>query len=225
MIELQAKAVFFDLFETLVTEFAGGRRISKRSYDYQSLLGLSNDEFRKEWGNRQERRMNGEFGDFREVVKDIVVGKGLPVNEEAIRHLYQERVKEKAIPFENIDPEMIDVLRRLQGQVKLGLISNCTEEEVGRWPQCALAEYFDDCVFSYEVKCSKPDPAIYALACKRLGVLPEECVFIGDGGSNELSGASAAGMRPFHAVWFNSCVQNEFPKLRSLRDVLDVVFD
>jgi putative hydrolase of the HAD superfamily len=224
MIQLQIKAVFFDLFETLVTEFAEGRRISKRSYDYQSLLGISSEDFKKEWGSRQGRRMNGEFENFLEVVKDIVVARDLPVNDEAIQHLYQERVKEKAIPFSQVRPEITEMLDRLHGRVKIGLISNCTEEEVGEWPQSALAGYFGDCVFSYAVQCSKPDSAIYELACSRLGVEPGECLFIGDGGSNELAGAAAAGLRAFHAVWFNSYVQSDLPKLASPRDVVDVVF-
>ena len=40
----------------------------------------------------------------------------------------------------------------------------------------------------------KPDPRVYALACNRLEVQPGECLFIGDGGSRELTGATNAGM-------------------------------
>jgi len=51
-------------------------------------------------------------------------------------------------------------------------------------------------VFSCEVGLAKPDPAIYHLAAARLGVEPAECLFVGDGGSDELSGAGAAAMTP-----------------------------
>ena len=40
----------------------------------------------------------------------------------------------------------------------------------------------------------KPDPQIYYLACEQLGVEPNECLYIGDGDSDELSGASQLGM-------------------------------
>lgn len=40
----------------------------------------------------------------------------------------------------------------------------------------------------------KPDKQIYELAMQRLNVLPEQCLFVGDGGSNELYGAKSAGM-------------------------------
>ena len=40
----------------------------------------------------------------------------------------------------------------------------------------------------------KPNPGIYRLACERLGVEPSDCLFIGDGGSGELTGATNVGM-------------------------------
>ena len=40
----------------------------------------------------------------------------------------------------------------------------------------------------------KPDSNIYNLACEQLGVEPGECLYFGDGDSNELSGASQLGM-------------------------------
>ena len=41
----------------------------------------------------------------------------------------------------------------------------------------------------------KPDIHIYELAMRRLGVPPEICLFVGDGGSDELYGAKSAGMK------------------------------
>lgn len=43
----------------------------------------------------------------------------------------------------------------------------------------------------------KPDPAAYLLVAERLGVAPEECVFIDDQPGN-LAGAQAVGMRTVH---------------------------
>ncbi len=51
-------------------------------------------------------------------------------------------------------------------------------------------------VFSCEVGLKKPDPRIYQLVAKQLAVKPESCLYIGDGSSNELSGATAVGMHP-----------------------------
>jgi putative hydrolase of the HAD superfamily len=38
----------------------------------------------------------------------------------------------------------------------------------------------------------KPDPRIFQLACKRLGLQPEDCLYVGDGGSNEFTAAKEA---------------------------------
>jgi putative hydrolase of the HAD superfamily len=40
----------------------------------------------------------------------------------------------------------------------------------------------------------EPHPAMYLTACARLGVAPAECLFVGAGGSPEVSGARALGM-------------------------------
>jgi len=37
---------------------------------------------------------------------------------------------------------------------------------------------------------------MYRLACTGLAVTPAECLYVGDGGSGELTGAAAVGMRP-----------------------------
>ena len=42
----------------------------------------------------------------------------------------------------------------------------------------------------------KPDRRIFQLAHSRLGVQPEECLYVGDGGSHELTAARALGMHP-----------------------------
>jgi len=49
-------------------------------------------------------------------------------------------------------------------------------------------------VFSCDVGVSKPDPRIYEIACERLGVEPDECLFVGDGANDELPGAERVGM-------------------------------
>jgi putative hydrolase of the HAD superfamily len=56
---------------------------------------------------------------------------------------------------------------------------------------------FDAVVISGEVGIRKPDPAIYAVATRELGVRPGECVFVDDIAAN-VRGAVAAGMVGVH---------------------------
>ena len=60
----------------------------------------------------------------------------------------------------------------------------------------ALAEVmarFDDIVESSKVGVRKPEPRFYEIACERLGVTPDECVFLDDLGVN-LKPAAQMGM-------------------------------
>jgi putative hydrolase of the HAD superfamily len=94
-------------------------------------------------------------------------------------------------------PEAVDVLARLRADgLRLAVVSDCSLELVEIWPQLPLADAVDATVFSALVGRRKPDPLLYRLACERLDVAPEECLYVGDGGSGELTGAAAMGMRP-----------------------------
>lgn len=198
------QAVCFDLYETLISEYSQGvRKVSRASRDYETLVGLSNDLFKKEWNARSRQRMSGVFADYPSVLRDILGTYQLHADDLIIEQLYQERVLEKRVPFEEIRDDMVTLLGRLKEKdIKLGLISNCTEEEVQAWSGSKLAPYFDEVLFSYQTGYSKPDAAIYELAAARLGVAAAQCAFVGDGGSNELDGATAAGMKAYHAIWY-----------------------
>ncbi len=71
----------------------------------------------------------------------------------------------------------------------------CTQEVAELWQKTSLAPLVEEPVFSCEVGLAKPDPRIYELACRRLGVAAEEALFVGDGANDELAGADRAGMR------------------------------
>ena len=83
----------------------------------------------------------------------------------------------------------------------------------------------DSIVLSCETGLVKPDPEIFMLCSARLGVHPEDCLYVGDGGSDELRGASMVGMTPVQAVWFTrghvaGCENQEgFPILNSPQEV------
>lgn len=168
--------------------------------------------------------MDGTFPDHQSVLIDILKAQNKFVNEHVIEEVHKNRVYCKSIPFESIDPEIIRTLNKLrQMNVKIGLISNCAPEEVEAWDTCTLTHLFDDVVFSYKVKQIKPNPEIYLTACNNLNVLPQNSIFIGDGGSNELVGASNVGMRAFHATWLPSFISKEivgFPKLTKPNEII-----
>lgn len=46
-----------------------------------------------------------------------------------------------------------------------------------------------------------PDEGVFEFACRRLDVRPSEAVFVGDGGANELYGATQAGLAAYWCTW------------------------
>ncbi|MCJ7605174.1 MAG: HAD-IA family hydrolase, partial [Dehalococcoidales bacterium] len=80
---------------------------------------------------------------------------------------------------------------------KTALISDCSGEVPLIWDATPFGPLFDATVFSCVAGIKKPDPRIYRMATDPLGVRPEDCLYIGDGSSTELTGARAVGM---HAV-------------------------
>jgi len=93
--------------------------------------------------------------------------------------------------------ETIPVLRALrESDLRIGLISDCAVDVPMIWKSCVFGRYIDYAVFSCEHGWSKPDVRLYVKACEGLGVSADECVYVGDGNSNELAGALNAGMLP-----------------------------
>ncbi|HJP75809.1 MAG TPA: HAD family phosphatase [Pseudonocardiaceae bacterium] len=90
--------------------------------------------------------------------------------------------------------ELIEYLRALRPRYRTGLLSNSFVGAREREQEAyGYAELVDDIVYSHEVGMSKPEPAIYRLTCDRLGVRPDETVFVDDVPAN-IEAAREVGM-------------------------------
>ena len=211
------------MYETLITEWDGNQK--KATYSV-TQLGLDEQVYRKAWAERIDRRMTGAFVNHQSALEDILKSNNQTVDKSIIEEIHQQRVHVKTVPFLNIDNEIINTLHLLKNlNIKLGLISNCAPEEVEGWSQSPLAEIFDITIFSYKVKYAKPNPKIYSIACEALQVAPQDSIFIGDGGSNELHGAADVGMNAYQATWFRQSILHGdvFPKLNNPGDVISLM--
>ena len=193
------KALLFDLFETLITE---SRTRPPGVSSLAPSLGCERDAFRRLWKALRPAVIAGRLS-FRHALADITTRLGNPAGEAALQRLSDDRARTKAVPFDEIDHQLltsIDYLRRLG--IRLGVVSNCCAEDIAAWPHSSLAPRFDCAVFSFDVGMAKPDPEIYREAMRRLQVGASDTWFIGDGEHDELAGAEAAGLRAFRATWF-----------------------
>ncbi|MBP2474561.1 HAD superfamily hydrolase (TIGR01509 family) [Crossiella equi] len=111
------------------------------------------------------------------------------------------------------EPPLFEVLRRArQAGLRTALLSNA--EGPGPDPDSAFGRLFDILVLSGEVGVAKPDEHIYRLTAQRLGLAPEECVFVDDLAVN-IRGAVATGMVGVH----HTGVETTVAELEVLFDV------
>ena len=83
-----------------------------------------------------------------------------------------------------IRPEMVEAVRRCRERLLTGMITNNFTIPGRTASPSGVHELFDVVVESRTAGVRKPDPAIYLLACERLGVEPAESVFLDDLGIN-----------------------------------------
>lgn len=103
--------------------------------------------------------------------------------------------------FEDIFHEntpMSDLIARLRPNYPLYLLSNTNDIHVDfftrRYP---VFQNFCGGVYSHKVRASKPNPEIYRIACRQLGIAPESTFFIDDLLPN-IETARSLGFRTHH---------------------------
>jgi putative hydrolase of the HAD superfamily len=75
-------------------------------------------------------------------------------------------------------------------------------------------------VDSHVVGVEKPDPRIFEIALRELGMTASQCVYVGDTVHFDVAGARAVGMRPFHFDPYQLCPHDDHAHLGSLADLV-----
>ena len=190
-------AVVFDLFSTLTVpvdaaEFTSSRRAMALA------VGVDPDAFAQGWSRSWRERYDGTYPTIQACVRRVCTAIGARVDATAIGRAAQIRIESER---RTLRPraDAVDTLNRLRALgLQTALISNCSPEVPALWMTTPLVQAIDKPLFSCVEGLIKPDPAnlfAYLRACERLGVDARECVYVGDGGSQELTGAERVGMR------------------------------
>lgn len=189
------EAIVFDLFGTLV---CGASDDSFRRFLEQTiqLLGAEPEAFVDMWTSEEMRRLRatGGLSSSRAMVEEACRRLAIRPGDEAVQaavRLRKDAMRAWLRPW----PDAAGVLDELhRAGYRLALMSDCTVEVPDLFDRLAFSGLFRVRLFSCELGTRKPDPAMYALACERLGIAPGRCLYVGDGASQELSGARRAGM-------------------------------
>jgi putative hydrolase of the HAD superfamily len=192
---MKYKAVIFDLFGTLVDNFTV-TEYKQVLEVMSSALGTPQEDFSQLWRDTFSLRTNGTHRTQQESIRYICRELGVAVTEAQVEKAAAIRLE---YTLKTLQPrrEAVLVIKNLKSlSYKIGLISDCSPETPAVWSETPFRGLFDVTVFSCVAGIKKPDPRIYHIATDSLQVRPEDCLYIGDGSSTELTGAKNVGMTP-----------------------------
>ena len=189
------KAVLFDFDDTL-----GDREI----YAYQCYRALLKEMTNMPDGVEfeailQDVMLWDERGNVnkRHVVGMLKKKYDIEIAYEVFMKYWVENLWKYCVPFE----DSRSTLEYLSGKYKLGIITNGPSDgQRMKIRHAGLDGFFeaDHLIVSGDYDYAKPDPRLFLSACERLGVKPEEAVYVGDIYANDVLGAYRAGLTP---IW------------------------
>lgn len=101
------------------------------------------------------------------------------------------------------EPLLEFIRNELKLHYKIGLLSNTSHDVFSAIFSSEQYALFDVAIGSFAVGLTKPDPAMFELACRELRVTPDECVMVDDKAQHLLA-AEALGM---HGILYESVEQ------------------
>ncbi|GLK12312.1 HAD family hydrolase [Streptosporangium carneum] len=187
-------AVIFDFYGTL-TPSTPAHVWDAHAARSAAPLGVPPARWRAALDASFPERVVGGLGDLRDTLRELARRCGAEPDDVALAAACAARLEAQRELFVlREDASRTLAALRARG-LRVGVLSDCTVELAGSWPSLPLSGMVDAAVLSCEVGMRKPDPGLFDLISRRLGVVPEECLYVGDGGGDELTGASKHGMR------------------------------
>jgi len=213
MSERYIKAVLFDLGETVllfgrVRTWEMFRRAAQTTYEYLRSCGVSVGSFRLYfWQNLLQLRFRRMLSNIRRrdfdalgLLKRVGAKKGIELSREQwqqLAWLWYEPLTKVA----RIEPETKQTLESLcRSGLRLGLLSNTFVNAYSlerHLEQLGLLELFTVRLYSCQFPYRKPDRRIFEQAIAKLGVAPQQIVYVGDRIDKDIRPALRLGM---HAV-------------------------
>lgn len=214
------KAVIFDLFHTLTsTETA-----SKFAQPTADTLGIDRAVWNDHLVNKSKPRLIGLEKDPYKIIKSVADKIKPGIDSKLLKLATENRLKRFQDSLLNIPDETLATLSKLKlAGKKIALCSNADVIESEHWKLSPMAQFFDVVIFSCDVGYIKPEKEIFEITLEKLNEKPENCVFIGDGGSNELAAAKEIG---FTSIMITGIIKNLWPhKIDKIKKDADFVIE
>lgn len=175
------RAIIFDCFGVLTSEY---------------WISFRRKYFPDESASRYAKKMMGDFVNGR-------IGAGEFVRAIAAKASVGEPEVARSLTSTQPDEELFAWIREHKAHYKIAMLSNVGNDRLHTIFRSEQLELFDEFFLSFREGVAKPQPEAYLRTAARLGVAPEQCVFIDD---KEIycSAARAVGM---HAIQYHDFAQ------------------
>lgn len=213
-------AFLFDLFHTLTSI----EQTSPDMHRAPDILGIDRKKWTEQLLNNSMERLTGKIKDPYTIIERLAHSVDPNIPDELIRKATERRIELFRKAIIDMPKSSIDTIIYLKNKnLKIALISNADALERKAWDSSPIAKYFDVVVFSCDVGYVKPERQIYEIALKGLNEVGSNCVFVGDGGSNEFYGAKNMGMT---TIMVKGIVEKLWPeKLTSQMEYADYIIN
>jgi putative hydrolase of the HAD superfamily len=155
------------------------------------VLGMHSRDFAQLWGETWPERATGDLATY---LGSICARMGLRPTPEQLDRARTIRTDAHSRLFVPRSDALATLTRLRSLGIRTAVVSNTSSEVPPLWHSSPLAGMVDVELFSCTERLMKPDRRIFELATGRLGVVPNECLYVGDGADDELDGARAVGM-------------------------------
>lgn len=215
------KAVLFDFDETL----------QDRTLAFEGYMDAFLDEYlpnisqKEREAHKQDMRITGNGGYVNRVewCTNLVKMWGWENAPDAtvLANHYDYNFGDFNVIFENSIPLLKELKARgyLTGVITNGpsVLQNHKMDTSGLRPYCDIV------VVSGDEGVHKPDPRLFEITAERLGIKPQECVYVGDHPVNDIQGALSAGMGAIRMNfgWFKD--KDLRPDVPVITDIIDVL--
>ena len=124
---MECKAVIFDLFETLITEW-GHKKYTKK--EMCADLGIDRSHFDFFWEEKEQERYLGTIN-YENSIIYACEKCGASVDPITLSDITDKRIKTKSACFDHIHPDVFQLLKTIRASgKKTAVVSNCSAEEV-----------------------------------------------------------------------------------------------
>ena len=187
-------AVVFDFYGTL-TPISPSEAWASNTAQLAAVLGVPAASLHQLLDDSFPERISGALGNVRQTMQVLADRLGARLTAEQLDEASDTRRRVQESMF-TLRPEALCVIEGLRSAgLRTGLVSDCTSELPDAWSRLPLAAVIDAPVFSCVEGTRKPDPRLFHKVAADLQTDPACCLYVGDGGGQELTGSSGIGMR------------------------------